>query len=97
MNILFDQYLLSLGEFNQDGYMAPGADRAVLWIFIVSTFITNVTFFNMIIAIMSDTFARVSEKREQSALKEKISILADYAYIVPTKNEVDDHRFMFTL
>ena len=36
----------------------------------------------MLIAIMGDTFARVSEIKEQSALKEKVEILSDFVYIV---------------
>ena len=36
----------------------------------------------MLIAIMGDTFARVSEVKEQSALKEKIAILSDYVILV---------------
>jgi len=97
MNVLFDQYLLSLGEFNQDGYMQPGSDRLCLAIFIASTFITQITFFNMIIAIMGDTFSRVSEVRAQSALREKITIMADYVHIVPVDNPVDRHLFMYNL
>ena len=48
----------------------------------MTTFIIQITFLNMLIAIMGDTFARVSEVKEQSALKEKIKILSDFAYVV---------------
>ena len=37
----------------------------------------------MLIAIMGDTFDRVSEIKSQSALAEKIKILADYVFVVP--------------
>lgn len=100
LNVLFDQYLLSLGEFNgddNDGYVATNADRLFLVVFIASTFITQITFFNMIIAIMGDTFSRVSEVRAQSALREKITIMADYVHIVPSDNPVDSHLFMYNL
>ena len=36
----------------------------------------------MLIAIMGDTFDKASEVKEQSALKEKIDILADYVVVV---------------
>ena len=39
-------------------------------------------FLNMLIAIMGDTFDKVTESKEQSALVEKIRILADYVYVV---------------
>lgn len=50
--------------------------------FVATTFITQITFLNMLIAIMGDTFDRVSEVKEQSALSEKIAILSDYVIIV---------------
>jgi len=36
----------------------------------------------MLVAIMGDTFGRVSEVKDQSALSEKIKILADYVIVV---------------
>ena len=37
----------------------------------------------MLVAIMGDTFGKVTEIKEQSGLKEKIDILADYVWIIP--------------
>ena len=90
LNIIFDQYLLSMGEFNGDGgYFEVGADRAVLLIFIGSTFLSSITFLNMLIAIMGDTFAKVNEKKEQSALREKINIIANYCFVVPRTSNLE--------
>ena len=63
--------------------MQPGADKSFLIIFIVSTIFTQIIFLNMLIAIMSDTFDRVTEVREQSGLREKIDILADFVHVIP--------------
>ena len=53
----------------------------------------------MLIAIMGDTFDRASEVKEQSALKEKIDILADYVVVVGResieKKNLD--RFIFAV
>lgn len=38
--------------------------------FLAATFITNLVFLNMLIAIMGDTYGKVSEKWERSALIE---------------------------
>lgn len=43
---------------------------------------------------MGDTFDRVSEVKKQSALAEKIKILADYVTIV-SKADVDEDMFLF--
>ena len=56
-------------------------------------------FLNMLIAIMGDTFERVTESREQSALVEKIRILADYVYVVPYEKAKNGtmNKFLFQL
>ena len=77
-----DQYMLGLGEFSTDQYGEEASDVIIWLVFIATTFITQITFLNMLIAIMGDTFARVSEVKDQSALSEKIKILADYVIIV---------------
>jgi len=50
----------------------------------------------MLIAIMGDTFARVSEVKDQSALSEKIKILADYVIVV-RNSRLDKDQFLFSI
>merc|ERR1712242_10078 len=83
VNTLFNQYLLALGEFGLDSF-EPGSPNmiVVVLLFIAATFLTQVTIFNMLIAIMGDTFGKVTEIKEQSGLKEKIRLflyLCDFA------------------
>ena len=96
---MMNQYLLSLGEFDTGNYALSGKDYIVWLVFIATTFITQITFLNMLIAIMGDTFDRASEVKEQSALKEKIDILADY--VVAVGRESVEHknldRFIFAV
>ena len=54
-----NQYLLMLGEFDLDGFENHANLTICYMIFILSTFITQITFLNMLIAIMGDTFDRV--------------------------------------
>ena len=49
----------------------------------------------MLIAIMGDTFARVSEIKEQSALKEKVEILSDFVYIVERESQDSKNHFEY--
>jgi len=51
----------------------------------------------MLIAIMGDAYQKVSEKKEQAALKEKIGILADHCFIVSRDNTIDQVKYMFTI
>ena len=43
----------------------------------------------MLIAIMGDSYAKISEMREQAALKEKIQILCDYLRLVEDSEDID--------
>ena len=56
---LINTYLLSLGNFNLDDYN-KGPNVAAIWLmFILGTFLIIIVFFNMLIAIMSETFAQI--------------------------------------
>ena len=102
MNVVLNQYELSLGEFDTEDRFIPasaGGDT-IAWItFIGATMITQIMFLNMLIAIMGDTFERVTEAKEQSALAEKIRILADYVYVVPYESEGNKtmNKFLFAM
>ena len=55
----------------------------VIWVvFILATLITQVTFLNMLIAIMGDTFSHVMDNKEESSMKERVSILADFRLLL---------------
>ena len=70
---LFTQYQLGLGEFDTENF------GQMEWtFFILATFITQITIINMLIAVMSDTFDKVSERRHQAELQEKVKILSDW-------------------
>ena len=75
-------------------------DDAMVWIlFVLSTFIAQITFLNMLIAVMADTFDKVKEVEKQSALKETIELMADYAIAVSRYSikEQQDKRYIFVV
>ena len=68
--------------------------------FIAATFFSQITMFNMLIAIMGDTFGRVMEAKETSGVKTKLEILADFSdQIKPKKSKDVAERevFMFVV
>ena len=81
MNSWINQYLLGLGEFSSiDAY--EGENATFTWImFLMATFIIQITFLNMLIAIMGDTFDRVVERKQASARREKLDILNEYKVV----------------
>ena len=50
-----------LGEFFIDGYQKHPDIGLCYSIFVFTTFVAQITFLNMLIAVMSDTFDRVIE------------------------------------
>ena len=63
-----NQYMLSLGEFDVDNFGQNQKDPVVWILFLLSTFIAQIIFLNMLIAVMGDTFEKVNEVKKQSAL-----------------------------
>ena len=50
----------------------------------------------MLIAIMGDTFSRVTESKEQFGLETKLDIMGDYVSIIKkTSKEKDQDIFLF--
>ena len=86
-------YMLSLGEFDLENFKLENEDTLTWAFFIVTTFIIQITFLNMLIAIMGDTFSRVSEIKKQSAVKEVVQIYSDYASIVERESEKKENLF----
>jgi hypothetical protein len=58
-----NQYLLGVGEFTIDPYPANRA-KTLIWIyFMAATIMTNINFLNLLVAIISDTYARITEAK----------------------------------
>jgi len=51
-------------------------------VWLLGTFIIQITFLNMLIAIMGDTFDKYTELRKVTALKERIELMRDYKDII---------------
>ena len=62
-DVLYNQYLLSLGEFQTlDSYPLGSLPDLIVLMFIGATFFTQITMLNMLIAIMADVFERETDK-----------------------------------
>lgn len=58
---IISMYVLAQGDFHFSGY-GKGPDVFIAWsFFILGTYIMLLVFMNVLIAIMSDTFSRVSQ------------------------------------
>lgn len=87
---LFDailgQYLLGLGEFNFENFN-DNPSKNMLWIlFCSATFITQITIFNMLIAVMGETFQRVYEAKYVTSLKTNTEIVQEFKHLLPNRS-----------
>ena len=101
INVFLNQYEMALGSWDANKYIPgdEGGDSMAWILFIITTMFTQIMFLNMLIAIMGDTFARNTESKAQSALVEKIKILADFVYAVPAESVKNGtlSRFLFAI
>ena len=85
------QYEMSMGEVNTDSFTREdGASPAVAYgLYLCSTFLVQLVFLNMLIAIMSDTFAEASLNAANNARISKIEIMADYVHAIDSRKSAD--------
>ena len=56
-----NQYMLLLGDFDLENFNLYGRDSHVWVLFIFMTFILQIVYLNILIAIMGDTFDKTQE------------------------------------
>ena len=74
-----------IGEFNIEGFIGHANPFLCYAVFILAVLISQITFLNLLIAIMSDTFDKVIEQKPIFSLKNRLNILATMESIVQTK------------
>lgn len=97
VDMLVNQYMLSLGEFNYENFADQPNAAFCFGFFIASTFITQLVMLNMLIAIMGDTFERVIENRDVNATKTKLELMSDLVSTLKQTGKPGDEKkyFMF--
>lgn len=87
--------MLGLGEFATDGY-ADSNLKYLLWIyFILATLMTQIIFFNILIAVVSDTYAHITENRELYALMQRTEIFGDFIHLMKVDKTMNSERFLY--
>lgn len=94
---IINQYLLALGEFSIDNFEDNKYNKMIWTMFILATFFSNILFLNMIIAIMGDTYSRVSGDWHRSALIERTNIYADYMPWIKISKKFENQRFLYVV
>jgi len=89
-------YRMVLGDFdtNAFGSVAVG----YVWIlFFLCTLFNMIIMLNLLIAIISESFAEVNSVAEQASLREKADIIAENTYLIPNDKQLAycaTHRYL---
>lgn len=86
-----------MGEFDYDNFADSKFPRFYWTYLIVATFLTQITFFNMLIANMGTTYERVRENEDRNVLRMRTKIFSEYAHILifVKRIRVASERFLF--
>ena len=72
VNVLYNQYMLMIGEFSMDAFTEPGIGTLCTLIILISLFITQITFLNMLVGIMGNSLGEVTEKSQHYSLETRL-------------------------
>ncbi|CDW88467.1 UNKNOWN [Stylonychia lemnae] len=87
VNSLQFTYMLSFGDFETSGFTAQQ------WIlFIISTFFIPLVLFNLIIAVMGDTYDRVQTLATSVDLKEQAKLVMEVEGLLNLKNKTSNKK-----
>jgi len=93
---LVHAYLTGLGDFSKDNYAI--SDPVVVWImFLLATFLVMLVFMNMLIAMMGETFGRITAIQEQSTLKELCQMIDDNNWLLNISEVFKGDRYILWL
>ena len=87
IDLVYNQYLLALGEFGVDNFSDHPQAPIVFAFFVLATMISQITMLNMLIAIMGDTYAKVTENKDINSTKMKLAILSELSVMLPRRDD----------
>ena len=88
---------MCLGEFDVDGY-SQGPNQYAAWCaFVLATFIVLVVFMNIIIAIMTESFNKVEQTKEELQLEEQLQLVKDYIWLLDLKETFQGKKYIIRL
>jgi uncharacterized membrane protein len=81
--------ILEGGPLKQDGYSEPNSGFGLIapfytwFIFYMCTVLNMIIMLNLLVAIISESFARINQKKTQANQQEKCDIIAENTYLIP--------------
>jgi hypothetical protein len=79
---LIYSFRVGLGDFATDGYEFVWGDPWLWIIFLLCAIIIQIILLNLLIALMGDTYDKVTELGEQSMLKEMCAMISENEFVL---------------
>ena len=96
VNAFIYVYKITLGDFSTNKFL--GLNSEFIWLlFFLATFLLQIVFLNMLIAIMGNTFQYVLDNKQESSMKERISILSDFRLLIRALKLDSEFSYLFIL
>jgi hypothetical protein len=65
--------------------------------FILATFFTNIVFLNMLIAIMQDTFTKITLNKRRNGLMQQTALYADFIQTLKVDKRLNTSKYMYII
>ncbi|CDW73665.1 wd-40 repeat protein [Stylonychia lemnae] len=95
MSIMF-VYRMALGDFDTEKF-GNESIYLVWFIFILSTMLIMILLLNLLIAIMGDSYGKVTQAEEQSKVQEYLQLLLDNSFLIDKQKIFDDVKFIICI
>ena len=97
-NSFLFMYRLTLGDFSTKQFMGERLSSNYIWlVFVAATFLLQITFLNMLIAIMGNTFSQVMDTKTEASMMERIGQLADFRLVMRALKLDSEFQYLFVL
>lgn len=71
-----------MGDFNYDNYDTSGQTFLSWFFFILATVVNCIVMLNLLIAVVSETFATVLDTKDENTYKERAGIIAENYFLL---------------
>ena len=96
LDAVIHAYLTGLGDFNKDNYSEHNG-LTVWMFFLMATFIVQLVFMNLLIAMMGDAYAEIMAIQEQSIMKELCEMMEDHIWMLDIGSIFERSRYILWL
>ena len=96
LDAIIHAYLTGLGDFGKDNYAEHNG--FVMWMFfLIATFIVQLVFMNLLIALMGDAYGEIMGIQEQSTMKELCCMMNDHIWMLEIKEIFQHSRYILSI